>query len=60
MLLIVEVSACTFSEPFDTANVLAHQGHIPPRVEYHLARRVDYLWPDCPTELQDFVQDGGG
>eukprot|EP00961_Rhodomonas_salina_P270461 3654124-Rhodomonas_salina.1 len=41
-----------------TVNVLAHQGHIPPRVEHHLARRVDFLWPDCPTELRDFVPDG--
>eukprot|EP00961_Rhodomonas_salina_P096149 1292777-Rhodomonas_salina.1 len=41
-----------------TADVLAHQGHIPPRVEHHLALRVDSLWPDCPTELGDFVPDG--
>eukprot|EP00961_Rhodomonas_salina_P133724 1799423-Rhodomonas_salina.1 len=41
----------------NTVNVLAHQGHIPPLVEYHLARLVDYLWPNCPTELQDFVPD---
>eukprot|EP00961_Rhodomonas_salina_P198918 2683053-Rhodomonas_salina.2 len=41
-----------------TADVLAYQGHIPPRVEHHLARRVDSLWPDCPTELGDFVPDG--
>eukprot|EP00961_Rhodomonas_salina_P061593 826895-Rhodomonas_salina.2 len=42
----------------NTVNVLAHQGHIPPRVEYHLAQLVDYLWPDCPTELKDLVPDG--
>eukprot|EP00961_Rhodomonas_salina_P079253 1065338-Rhodomonas_salina.2 len=41
-----------------TANVLERQGHIPPRVEHHLARQVDYLWPDCPLELKGFVPDG--
>eukprot|EP00961_Rhodomonas_salina_P054913 737994-Rhodomonas_salina.2 len=37
-----------------TANVLSHQGQVPPRVEHHLAPRVDSLWPDCPTALRDF------
>eukprot|EP00961_Rhodomonas_salina_P058156 781842-Rhodomonas_salina.3 len=41
-----------------TAEVLSRQGQVQPRVEKHLAPRVDSLWPDCPPELRDFVPDG--
>eukprot|EP00961_Rhodomonas_salina_P221378 2993163-Rhodomonas_salina.1 len=41
-----------------TADVLSRQGHVPPRVEKHLALQVDFLWQDCPSDLWDFVLDG--
>eukprot|EP00961_Rhodomonas_salina_P254413 3437741-Rhodomonas_salina.2 len=40
-----------------TADVLSRQGQVQPRVEKHLAPRVDSLWPDCPPALRDFVPD---
>lgn len=36
---------------------LRTQGTLPPTAELHIGKRVDVLWPDCPSGIADFVPD---